>query len=125
MTRLDQLTTETEMLQRRQSEIEYELGTDSAEPISADYILQILKQFDALVELATLEQKKTLLRLMINEIHINQKREIMSIELAFDEQMQTLFLKVDPSARKAEGSLFLSKQQVAFTSKPKRFTLVL
>ncbi|MFS0556372.1 recombinase family protein [Brevibacillus sp. 179-C9.3 HS] len=125
VTRLDQLTTETEMLHRRQSEIEYELGTDSAEPISADYILQILKQFDALVELAALEQKKTLLRLMINEIHINEKREIMSIELAFDEQMQTLFLKVDPSARKAEGSLFLSKQQAAFTSNPKRFTLVL
>lgn len=125
VTRIDQLSDESEALLQRKAEIDHELGAENDEPITAEYIQGVLQQFDSLIQLATLEQKKSLLRLMIKEIHINEKREITSIVMTFDEQSQTLFLGVDPSAMQAEGSSFLSKEKVHLFRAPNRFTIIL
>lgn len=82
-----------EKLDSRKLEIESELEIDSSTPVTFEMVKGVLCNFKQLIDRASDEQVKNLLRLIIREITLNEDREVDSIKLAFDEDVKKHFLK--------------------------------
>jgi len=75
-----------------------------------EYVKGLLAKLDQLIEHATFDQKKALLRMVIKRITLENKR-IKDIELQFDERVIQHFFEDDTSAKTAEGSFRMPKSR--------------
>ena len=82
----------------------------TTETVSVEYVKGLLAKLDQLIEHATFDQKKALLRMVIKRITLENKR-IKDIELQFDEKVIQHFFDDDPSAQAVEGSFNMPKSR--------------
>lgn len=103
--KMNEVTEELKKLDSRKLEIEAELEEDSSAPVTFEMVKGMLSNFKKLIDNASDEQVKNLLRLVIKEITINEDREIESIKLTFDENVKEHFLDTEKENTVAnEGS---------------------
>lgn len=115
--RLNELNEELDRLHAKRSELAYQLNDDGAQTVSYELVRSLIERLDRLLQASSLEQRKTLLHLVIQKITVNDKKEIDKIELTFDERSQRHFLTCDPSATHAEGSFHVRKQGLTISQK--------
>ena len=105
--RLEKMSNEVGVLSVRKIEIEKELENNNIQDIPYEIIKDTLSNFHSLLEMADLEDKKTLLQIIISKITIKDKKDINSIELYFNENIRKYFItnkREEPSH--VEGSSF-------------------
>lgn len=103
--KMSEVSEELEKLDSRKIKIEAELEEDSSTPVTFEMVKGALSNFKQLIDRASDEQVKNLLRLVIREITLNEDRDVNSIKLAFDENVKEHFLKTKTKENEAiEGS---------------------
>ncbi len=103
--RLAELEAELDRLYGRKSELEYELNIDHSQTVSFEQVQSLIGRFEYLLRFSSFDQRKTLLHLIIQNITLNDKRQIDKIEMVFDETTEQHFLSLAPSAEsQAEGA---------------------
>lgn len=102
--RLGELDDERDHLLSRKSEIEFDLNGDNSQIVNYETVHSLIRRFEHLLQMSSFDQRKTLLHLIIQKISLNDKRQIVNIDLAFDETTEQHFLSVAPSADMAEGA---------------------
>jgi site-specific DNA recombinase len=90
--KINKISDELKKLKSRRKKIESELEEDGTQPVTFELVENVLKNFNMLIDQESGEKLKNLLKLAIKEITINEDKEIDSIKLAFDEDVQKHFL---------------------------------
>lgn len=127
---LEELKAEDAGITTRMLEIETELSAGNTESVCYDTVRETLARFNEMLGAAPPDQKKTLLQLIIREIHLTPDRKIDRIEISFDESVQTHFIAGAPSVprppRKREwlNSHWSSDENGALRSAAKRHVLL-
>jgi site-specific DNA recombinase len=111
--RLSELAGEENSLQARKSEVTYELGGDVSREVPFDDVEKVLTNLDKLISISSIEQIKTLIHLAIKEIHLKEDRQIGTIQMAFDNKIQS-YMADTPSVDHAVG-VFFRKRRVIFS----------
>ncbi|MBT2289511.1 recombinase family protein [Paenibacillus albidus] len=111
--RLKELEKESYELDLRRMEVEAELERCGGELISYETVLSLVSRLDGLLRSADPEQRKMLLRLMVERITIGKDKRIDRIELVFDEESEKHFLNVAPSGVNAPEGAFSLKGGLA------------
>ncbi|TCP52557.1 site-specific DNA recombinase [Tumebacillus sp. BK434] len=123
--RFDALKDEYAKLEARKEEISPQLQDQNRNPIAYSFVQSVLTQFDKLLRSAPPEQQKALLRLIIKKITIKKdRRKIESIELCFDEEVQTYFLGQAPSAN-AGGAFRMPRKRADWIGMIRPFTIAI
>jgi site-specific DNA recombinase len=116
--RLSELDAERDQLLSRMSEIEFELNGDNSHTVSYELVRSLIERFEYLLQKSSYDQRKTLLHLIIQNITLNDNRQIEKIEMAFDETTEQHFLTFAPSADNvAEGALLCSAKALKLNLK--------
>lgn len=107
--RVNTLNQELDVELSRKSKLELELRDDQADPVPYELVRSLMTKFDSLLQHSPFQQRKTLLHLIVKKITLDEKRQVDSIELVFNEDTEKHFLSVAPSAEvKVEGAFPLS-----------------
>ncbi|WP_303859867.1 recombinase family protein [Alkalibaculum bacchi] len=70
--------------------LESNLEYSSSDEIPVDYVKEKLSKFSALLQQASNENKKLLLHLLVEKITVNEKRELDSIEIKYNEDIEMI-----------------------------------
>jgi len=100
--RMNNLREDRDKLLKRKATIEIELSSGTSQTFNADYLRKLFKEWHRLLEIASFEQKKMLLQLIIKEIKINEEKKIESISLLLNEELQTEILQEALSEQEAD-----------------------
>lgn len=107
--RVSQINKELDAELTSRSKQQLELREDQAEPVSYELVCSLVGRFDALLRCSPFSQRKTLMHLIVKRITLDDRKRVGSVELAFNEETEKLFLSVAPSAEPiAEGAFPLS-----------------
>nr|WP_117148878.1 recombinase family protein [Paraliobacillus zengyii] len=88
ITRLTSLNEEKDSLTERITPIENQLGQGAVKEVSFKIVEQVMRNFtESFKEAMTREQRKQLLRLLINQITISESREIESIQIQLNKEV--------------------------------------
>ncbi|MBJ8153499.1 recombinase family protein [Bacillus cereus] len=93
--RLEHISNEIEMNFAQKARIEKELQQNTSNPVSADAVKKILTRFHDLIEKVEPVKQKLILQLMITKININSNRELDSIVIHINEQIEKYILDVE------------------------------
>ena len=74
-----------------ESRLELELTEDNSSPVVFEQVRQLIAGFHQVLTAAPIEQRKTLLHLFIKRITMNTSKKIETIELTFDENVDSYF----------------------------------
>lgn len=91
--RIEKITKDINELSDRKERVERELENNDSGIISYEQVKSILNDFSKLLEIASPEDQKTLLQVIIKKITIKDRKKIDSIELHFDEKIRKYFIK--------------------------------
>ncbi len=97
--RMEELNMECEQIQKRKSELAWELGEENAQPIQYEVVRPILQQINKVIQTTSPERIKTLLQLIVKKITVHNHK-IQDIVLYFDETTPPSFLNEAPSELK-------------------------
>lgn len=86
------ITDEIELQSKRRIQVLKELESNDSVSVPHDTVKKTLINFNKLLEIADIQDKTTLLQLIISKITIKNKKDIDSIELHFDEKVQKYFI---------------------------------
>ena len=86
--RINEIREERDSLLKRKAEIEEELGSNSSQKLDETYLRNVLKKFTQLLSMATFEQQKMLLQLIIKEIKVGLAKLIDCIALQKSKPLQ-------------------------------------
>ncbi len=93
-TRLAELKEEKRLLEERMTPLRLITSQGSIQPISYKFVKDIMKNFYAILNnVATQEQRKKLLHLLISEITVDKERKIETIKIKVNEGMITYLTK--------------------------------
>ncbi len=106
--RMQEIQTEISELQVRKSRLELELAEDNTSPVSFELVHGLIHGFHQVLTAAPFEQRKTLLHLFIKRITMNTSKKIETIELSFDENVDSYFS--DSPVAAAAGESIRPKQ---------------
>lgn len=93
--RIDNITAEIDLQSKRKMQIQKELESNDSVNIPYEVVKNTLSNFHKLLEITAPEDKKTLLQLIISKITIKDKKDVDSIELHFDENVQKYFININ------------------------------
>lgn len=112
--RMKNITDEMELQSKRRIQVLKELESNDSGSVPYDVVKKTLINFHNLLEIADIQDKKTLLQLIISKITIKNKKDIDSIELHFDEKMQKYFINNSEGRSPDDGG---SPSYILFTIK--------
>lgn len=101
--RMETIAAEIDVQSNRRIQIQKELESNDSVNIPYEVVKKTLSNFQRLLEVATPEDKKTLLQLIISKITIKDKKDIDSIELHFDENVQKYFINNNEGGSPDDG----------------------
>lgn len=90
--RMENIIAEIDLQSKRRIQVQKELESNDSVSIPYEVVKNTLSNFHELLEITAIEDKKTLLQLIISKIAIKNKKDIESIELHFDEKVQKYFI---------------------------------
>lgn len=100
--RLNKIREERDNLLKRKATIEKELSSGNSQTLNADYLRKLFKEWHRLLEIASFDQKKMLLQLIVQEIKINEEKKIESIFLLLNNELQSEILQEALSDQEAD-----------------------
>lgn len=71
--------------------MELELTEDNNSPVAFEQVRELIYGFNQVLTAAPFEQRKTLLHLFIKRITMDTSKKIETIELSFDENVDSFF----------------------------------
>ncbi|WP_276356454.1 recombinase family protein [Cohnella caldifontis] len=89
--RMQEIQADFIKLQAEKSRLEMELSEGNTSPISFEQVRELIHGFNQVLTTAPFEQRKTLLHLFIKRITMNTSKKIETIELCFDENVDSYF----------------------------------
>lgn len=101
--RIQEIQTELTKLRAEKSRLELELAEDNTSPVDFEQVHELITGFHQVLIAAPFEQRKTLLHLFIKRITLDTNKQIETIELSFDEHVDSYFSS-HPVAVTAETS---------------------
>ncbi|MDP7979912.1 recombinase family protein [Bacillus sp. WLY-B-L8] len=93
--RLEHISNEIEMNLAQKVHIEKELQQNTSNPIQVDTVKKLLTSFHHLIETIEPAKRKLILQLIITKININNNRELDSIVIHINEQIEKYILGVE------------------------------
>jgi len=105
--RMQEIQAELNKLQAEKSRLELELTEGSTSPVVFEQVRELIRGFHQALTAAPFEQRKTLLHLFIKRITMNTSKKIETIELSFDENVDSYF---SAPVAVAAGESFRPKQ---------------
>ncbi|MMZ63166.1 hypothetical protein D1872_254060 [compost metagenome] len=102
--RMQEIQTDLIKFQSEKSRLELELTEGNTSPVIFEQVRELIHGFHQVLTVAPFEQRKTLLHLFIKRITMNTSKKIESIELSFDENVDSYFSD-SPVAAAARDSL--------------------
>ncbi|MEF3306262.1 hypothetical protein [Paenibacillus sp. GYB003] len=78
-------------LQAKKSQLELELIDYNSSPVVFEQVRELIHRFHQVLTTAPFEQRKTLLHLFIKRITMDTSKKIKTIELSFDENVDSYF----------------------------------
>lgn len=109
--RVQELQAELLNLQGERSRIELELTESNTSPVSFEQVRDLIARFDQTLNTSPFEQRKTLMHLVIKRVIVSLDKKIEAIEMNFDENTNSYFLTLSPSALKAAGAFCIQPTQ--------------
>ncbi|MNW39545.1 DNA-invertase hin [compost metagenome] len=89
--RMQEIQTDLIKFRAEKSRLELELTDDNSSPVVFEQVRELIHGFHQVLTAASFEQRKTLLHLFIKRITINESKKIETIELSFDENVDSYF----------------------------------
>ncbi|MUT67456.1 recombinase family protein [Paenibacillus sp. NEAU-GSW1] len=89
--RIQEIQAKIIKLHTEKTRLELELAEDNTSPVSFEQVHELIRGFNQILTAATFEQRKTLLHLFIKQITVNKSKKIDTIELSFDENLNSFF----------------------------------
>ncbi|AWP30396.1 hypothetical protein [Paenibacillus sp. Cedars] len=102
--RMQEIHAKLNELQAKKSRLELELTEGNTSPVVFEQVRELIHGFHQALTAAPFEQRKTLLHLFIKKITMNANKKIETIELSFDENVDSYFSD-SPVAAAAGDSL--------------------
>lgn len=106
--RMQEIQTDLIKFQAEKSRVELELTDDNSSPVAFEQVRELIHGFHQVLTSAPFEQRKTLLHLFIKRITMDTSKKIDTIELSFDENVDSYF--TDSPVAVAAGDSFQRKQ---------------
>jgi hypothetical protein len=89
--RMQEIQADVIKFQAVKSRLELELTEDNTSPVVFEQVRELLNGFHQVLTTAPFEQQKTLLHMFIKRITISENKKIETIELCFDENVDSYF----------------------------------
>ncbi|WP_083677863.1 recombinase family protein [Paenibacillus sp. FSL R7-0337] len=118
--RLSEFKEQNERLLERKTDVEQRLMECASDPIPVKQVQQLLGQFHSLLHSSPPETQKTLFQSVIRQIRFGVPKDMRTIELEFNPQVQQHFFELAPSAETAEGAFAVHRQK-----SPSRYTIII
>lgn len=106
--RMQEIQAKLNELQAMKSRLELELTEGNTSPVVFEQVRELIHGFHQALTVAPFEQRKTLLHLFIKRITMNESKMIETIELSFDENVDSYFS--DSPVAVAAGDSIQKKQ---------------
>ncbi|MCP3775218.1 recombinase family protein [Paenibacillus sp. MZ04-78.2] len=101
--RMQEIQADLIKFRAERSRLELELTEGNTSPIAFEQVRELIHGFNQVLTTAPFEQRKTLMHLFIKRITVNTSKKIETIELSFDENMDSYFFP-SPVAATADYS---------------------
>ncbi|MGE6577404.1 recombinase family protein [Paenibacillus xylanexedens] len=89
--RMQEIQDDLIKFQAEKSKLELELNEDNSSPVVFEQVRELIHGLHRVLTTASFEQRKTLLHLFIKRISLNTSKKIETIELSFDESVDSYF----------------------------------
>lgn len=107
--RLQELNQEFERQVNRQNELEASLkGCDSQE-LSYEYVQEVMSHLNEILKGMPNDERKAFYHMIIEEIVVNQEKQIEMIKLKIDDEVQKDLIKSSPSEKQSDGDILMCK----------------
>ena len=106
--RMQEIQAEITKLQVEKARLELELTEDNTAPVAFEQVRELIYGFNKVLTASPFEQRKTLLHLFIKRITMNESKKIETIELSFDDNVDSFFF--DSPVAVAAGDKSQQKQ---------------
>ncbi|NEN80798.1 recombinase family protein [Paenibacillus elgii] len=106
--RIQEIQAKLNELQANKSRLELELTEGNTSPVVFEQVRELIRGFHQVLTAAPFEQRKTLLHLFIKRITMDASKKIETIELSFDENVDSYFS--DSTVAAAAGDSLQHKQ---------------
>lgn len=109
--RIKIINNDLEKLKYREHELKQTVTIAEGEPVQYELIEKVMDKFkEVFLDMSTSQQRKQLLHLLINQITINENREVDSIEIQINDDVITYLMKDElPNLKGNSSFLYLIK----------------
>jgi len=105
--RLAELNQEFERQVKRQSELEASLKGCDLEELSYEYEQEVMSHLNEILQEMPNDERKAIYHMIIEEVVVNQEKQIEMIKLKIDEEVQRDLIKQSPSEKQSDGDILI------------------
>lgn len=103
--RLQELNQEFERQVKRQNELESSLKGADSEELSYEYVQEVMRHLNEIIQEMPNDERKAFFHMIIEEIVVNQKKQIEMIKLKIDEEVQRDLIKQSLSEKQSDRDI--------------------
>ena len=107
--RLQELNQEFERQVNRQNELEANLKGCDSEELSYEYVQEVMSHLNEILQDMPNDERKAFYHMIIEEIVVNQEKQIEMIKMKIDEKVQRELIKQSPSEKQSDGDILVCK----------------
>lgn len=105
--RLQELNQEFERQVNRQNELEASLKGCDSEELTYEYVQEVMNHLNEILQDMPNDERKAFYHMIIEEIVVNQEKQIEMIKLKIDEEVQRDLIKQSPSEKQSDGDILM------------------
>lgn len=110
--RLQELNQEFERQVKRQNELEAGLKRYDSEELTYEYVQEVMSGLNKILQDMPNDERKAFYHMIIEEIVVNQKKQIEMIKIKIDEEVQRDLIKQSLSEKQSDRDILLYKKYV-------------
>ena len=107
--RLQELNQEFERQVNHQNELEASLKGCDSEELTYEYVQEVMSHLNEILKDMPNDERKAFYHMIIEEIVVNQKKQIEMIKLKIDEEVQRELIKQSLSEKKSDRDILVRK----------------
>ena len=112
--RLQELNQEFERQVNRQNELEANLKGCDSEELSYEYVQEVMSHLNEILKGMPNDERKAFYHMIIEEVVVNQEKQIEIIKLKIDEEVQKDLIKQSLSEKKSDRDILVCKNKKIF-----------
>ena len=113
--RLQELNQEFERQVNRQNELEASLKGCDSEELSYEYVQEVMSHLNEILKDMPNDERKAFYHMIIEEVVVNQEKQIEAIKLKIDEDIQKDLIKQSLSEKKSDRDILMCKNVLKIT----------